>query len=98
MALAQEIAYYHHEKYNGEGYPEGLKGEDIPLSARIISAVDVYDALRTERPYKKPLPHEVTMEIMKKEMVDAFDPVILKKMGQINRQLQDIADDTVKSA
>ena len=53
LTLGKEIAYHHHEKWDGSGYPKGLKGSDIPLSARIVALADVYDALTSERPYKK---------------------------------------------
>lgn len=72
--IAEQIARCHHEKWNGNGYPEGLKGEEIPLVARIMSIVDVYDALTSERPYKKPFTHERAMAmIVGKSGID-FDP------------------------
>ena len=57
MQIAKQIAYYHHERWDGKGYPHGLSGEDIPLVARIVAVADVYDALTSKRPYKKPLSH-----------------------------------------
>ncbi|MGB9910375.1 MAG: HD-GYP domain-containing protein [Candidatus Hydrothermia bacterium] len=79
---ALEIALYHHENYDGTGYPFGLKGEDIPLPGRIIKIVDVYDALRSQRPYKKPYSHEEAINIMlrgdERTKPQHFDPVILK--------------------
>ncbi len=54
LRIAYEIALTHHEKYNGKGYPKGLMGEDIPISGRIVAIADVFDALTSERPYKKP--------------------------------------------
>jgi putative two-component system response regulator len=62
--MGAEIALNHHERWNGGGYPNGLKGEEIPLSARIMNVCDVYDALRSKRPYKLPYSHDLAMEIM----------------------------------
>ncbi|KLO21646.1 hypothetical protein X275_08545 [Marinitoga sp. 1197] len=62
--IAKNIALYHHEKYNGEGYPYGLKGDKIPICAAIVSVVDVYDALRSERPYKRAFSHEEAINII----------------------------------
>ncbi|MFQ5647591.1 MAG: HD-GYP domain-containing protein, partial [bacterium] len=97
LSLAQEIAYSHHEKFDGTGYPKGIKGEDIPLSARIVSIVDVYDALRSRRPYKKALTHEQTLKIMRNEMKGAFDPVILETMVNMKEQFCEIMDGTAES-
>ena len=59
---------HHHERLDGSGYPDGLKGGEIPLVVRILSVVDVYDALATERPYRAALPHQTCMEIMREEV------------------------------
>ena len=75
--MAREIAMYHHEKWDGNGYPEGLSGEDIPLSARIVALADVYDALSTERPYKKPWPEEKVLALIKDGAGNHFDPNIV---------------------
>jgi len=72
------IMRHHHEKWDGSGYPDGLKGENIPLGARIISVVDVYDALRTLRPYKPPLPHDQAVSILRRETDAGFwDPRVV---------------------
>ncbi|MGL5176182.1 MAG: HD domain-containing phosphohydrolase [Cetobacterium sp.] len=76
--MAENIARYHHEKWNGKGYPKGLKGEDIPLEARIVSVVDVYDALRQKRVYKEGFSHEKSIEIIKKESGESFDPELVR--------------------
>lgn len=73
IQMAYDIALYHHERWDGKGYAHGLKGEEIPLAARIVSLIDVYDALRTARPYKHAYTHEQALGTMR-EMVDAFDP------------------------
>jgi HD-GYP domain-containing protein (c-di-GMP phosphodiesterase class II) len=81
--IALEIALYHHENYDGTGYPFGLSGEAIPIPGRIIKVVDVYEALRSERPYKKPLSHEEVVKILlhgdNRTKPEHFDPVLLKK-------------------
>ena len=75
--IASDIAYYHHEKWNGTGYPKGLAGEEIPISARIVSIADVYDALRSKRVYKDSFSHEKSFDIIVSEKGKAFDPDII---------------------
>ena len=75
LNLAREIARSHHENWDGTGYPSGLKGEDIPLSGRIVTICDVYDALRSQRPYKAAYTHQETMQIMEDEKYK-FDPIL----------------------
>jgi len=75
---AKRFAGYHHEKWNGSGYPRGLSGEEIPLEGRIMAVADVYDALVSERPYKKPFSHEEAVEIIKKDSGVHFDPKIVE--------------------
>ena len=77
LALAREIAYTHHEKWNGLGYPRKLKGEEIPLSGRIMAVADVYDALICKRVYKPPFPHEKAVEIITHESGQHFDPDVV---------------------
>jgi putative two-component system response regulator len=72
------IAYSHHEKWNGTGYPEGLKGEEIPLSARIVALADVYDAIATKRVYKDAYSHEKTVDIIANEKGKHFDPDVVE--------------------
>ena len=74
LTLGKEIAYYHHEKWDGTGYPKGLKGENIPLSARLVAAADVYDALTSNRIYKKAFAHEKAREIIMSRKGKHFDP------------------------
>ena len=77
IIVAEQIALTHHEKWNGTGYPQGLKGEEIPLVGRIVGLVDVFDALTTKRPYKDPYPIEVALEIIKTERGKHFDPDVV---------------------
>ncbi len=76
LKMALDITLYHHERWDGSGYPFGLKGTEIPLSARIVAIADVYDALTTARPYKKAFSHQESLEILNKE-THKFDPELL---------------------
>lgn len=78
LSLGAQVAGTHHEKYDGNGYPGGLSGEDIPLAGRIVAVADVYDALRSERPYKKPWPKEEAIDLIKREAGRHFDPVVVE--------------------
>ncbi len=78
LALARDIALYHHERWDGKGYPKGLKGKSIPLAARVVSIVDVYDALRSKRPYKEPLSHEEAVKEIIESKGKSFDPLIVE--------------------
>ncbi len=77
VAMGIDIAHYHHEKWDGNGYPTGLTGADIPLSARIMALVDVYEALRARRPYKEPFSHEKSKAIIIEGRGRHFDPAIV---------------------
>lgn len=77
IMLAEQIALSHHEKWNGQGYPNGLSGKDIPPAARIVAVVDVFDALTSKRPYKEDFAVKVALDIMKKERGQHFDPDVL---------------------
>lgn len=81
--LAMEIAEHHHERWDGAGYPHRLKGEAIPLSARIVAAADVFDALNSERPYKKPWPLEKVMALFAEEAGHHFDPRVVEALAQV---------------
>jgi len=74
LEMANQIAHYHHERWNGNGYPEGLKGEEIPKAARITAIVDVFDALMSERPYKPPYDAERVRKIIGEEAGEHFEP------------------------
>jgi len=77
LQMAQEIALTHHEKFNGKGYPNQLKGTQIPISGRIVAIADTFDALTSKRPYKEPYPSEIAYDILKKERGEHFDPDVL---------------------
>jgi len=86
LNLGREIAYAHHEWWNGEGYPFGLKGENIPIAARIVSLADVYDALTTNRPYKPAMPHEVAVSMIVKRRGTQFEPAVVDAFMSVERQ------------
>jgi len=83
LKYAKDICHYHHERWDGTGYPAGLRGDEIPLCARIISVVDVYDALVSPRCYKGAYPHEVSLEIITEGRGTQFDPDIVDFLPEI---------------
>jgi HD-GYP domain-containing protein (c-di-GMP phosphodiesterase class II) len=94
LEIAKRIALYHHEKFNGKGYPYGLKGDQIPIEAQIVNIVDVYDALRSKRPYKKPFTHKKALEIMLngdgRTSPDEFNPKILEIFKTYEAEIENI--------
>ena len=82
LEVARNIAFWHHERFDGSGYPHGLAGEDIPLCARIVALADVYDALTSKRPYKKAYPHETAREIILEKRNRHFDPDIVDAFAE----------------
>jgi putative two-component system response regulator len=85
LQSAKLIAAYHHERWDGSGYPYGLKGSDIPLHGRIMAIIDVYDALVSERPYKKAFSHEEAVEIIQKDSGKHFDPAITDVFCEVHK-------------
>ncbi len=77
LKMGIEISRSHHEKWNGQGYPDGLEGDQIPLSARIMAIADVYDAMRSKRVYKNPIPHQITCESIVESSGINFDPELV---------------------
>ncbi|WP_374334408.1 HD-GYP domain-containing protein [Leeia sp.] len=92
LTFAREIAHYHQEKWDGSGYPEGLAGDAIPLSARLMAVADVYDALISRRVYKPPFPHEEAVRILREGRARHFDPDILDAFLQIEAEFREIAE------
>lgn len=80
---AKDIILYHHEKYDGNGYPYGLESINIPLSARIFAAVDVFDALTSKRPYKEPFSPQKSFEIINLDKEKHFDPIVVEMFSKI---------------
>lgn len=91
LSHAKEIAYGHQEKWDGSGYPQGLAGEAIPLSARIMAVADVYDALLSRRVYKKAMPHDEAVAIMRDGRGTHFDPDILDAFLELLPEFQSIS-------
>lgn len=91
LNIAKEIAYTHHEKWDGSGYPCGLKGDEIPISGRLMAVADVYDALISRRVYKEGIPHDKALEIMVQGRGSHFDPDILDAFVSIQDLFINIA-------
>lgn len=90
IKIAMNIAKYHHERYDGLGYPEGLKKEEIPLEARIMAVADVYDALRTQKPYHDALSHEKSFEVIKGGRELQFDYIMVKALKKVHHEFDKI--------
>ena len=88
IRLGINIALSHHEKWDGSGYPDSLSGEAIPISARIMAVADVFDALRSKRPYKKPFSHEESIQIIREGRGTHFDPAVADAFLKIEQNLQ----------
>ncbi len=94
LAMGREIASCHHEKWDGTGYPKGLKGDKIPLSARIVSLCDVYDALVSKRPYKEAYSHSSAVSIILEERGKNFDPDIVDLFKKIHLDFKTVHKDS----
>lgn len=92
LSMAKEIALSHQEKWDGSGYPDGLKGEAIPLSARLMAMADVFDALISRRVYKEPMPSQDAFELMIKGKGKHFDPELVDAFLEIKDQFLEIAE------
>ena len=88
IQTAHDICRWHHERYDGKGYPDGLVGDQIPISAQIVSLADVYDALTEERCYKKAFPHEKAIEMIINGACGAFNPLLLTCLTEISGRLK----------
>ena len=90
MRLASRIALTHHEHWDGNGYPLGLKGEDIPIEGRITAVADIYDALSSNRPYKDPFPREKCFQIIREKRGNHLDPQIVDAFFRRESEIIDI--------
>ena len=91
LSIAKEIAYGHQEKWDGSGYPQGIRGDDIPVSARLMALADVYDALISRRVYKEGMPHEQAVQIIEQGRGTHFDPDMVDAFLVIQQQFHEIA-------
>lgn len=87
-----EICRWHHERWDGKGYPDGLKGEEIQISAQVVSIVDVYDALTSERCYKKAFDHDTAIQMILDGQCGQFNPILLKCLKELSLQLSKMLD------
>ena len=91
LEVAKTIAHHHHEKWDGNGYPQGLAGEEIPLSARLMAVADVYDALISRRPYKAPISHQEAINYIAGGRGSQFDPEIVDALLSVQDKIDTIA-------
>jgi response regulator RpfG family c-di-GMP phosphodiesterase len=96
LNIGREIAYNHHEKWDGSGYPRGLRGPDIPLAARIVAVADVYDALTTKRFYKEAFSHAKAMQIIISLKGSHFDPEVVDAFAALEDQFNRIREEKLK--
>jgi putative two-component system response regulator len=92
LRITRDIAWCHHERWDGSGYPRGLKGEEIPLSARIVALADVYDAISSKRPYKAAMSHDVARGIILNGKGKHFDPAVVDAFLAIESQFIQVRD------
>ena len=96
LLMGKEIAYHHHEKWDGSGYPQGLKGDEIPLSARIVALADVYDALTTKRFYKEAYSHEKSKQIILNLKDSHFDPQVVEAFVKLENAFNRIREEKLE--
>lgn len=89
VQTAYEICRWHHERYDGNGYPDGLVGEEIPISAQVVSLADVYDALVSKRVYKESYTYEKTLEMILAGECGVFNPILLQCLKDIQAEIPD---------
>jgi putative two-component system response regulator len=92
LEIAKQIAYSHHERWDGSGYPDALAGEDIPLPARIMAIADVYDALISKRHYKEAMSHQDAVTIMDESRGTHIDPFVYDTFKQVGDEFIEIAE------
>jgi len=92
LHFAIQMVESHHEKWDGTGYPNGLKGKEIPLIARLMAIADVYDALINKRVYKEPFSHDESVKIIKEGSGNHFDPEVVKAFMAVENRIKEIAE------
>ena len=89
IIMASGVCRWHHERYDGRGYPDGIAGDDIPIAAQLVSLADVYDALTSERCYKKAYPHEMTVNMILRGECGQFNPVLIECLNNLEKDIPD---------
>lgn len=97
LEMAYQVARWHHDRWDGTGYPDGLAGEAIPLAARIMAVADVYDALRSRKPYKEPIPHDEAVKIITEDSGLRFDPDVVEAFLRCQDKLCAVFDKNTAS-
>jgi cyclic di-GMP phosphodiesterase len=95
MAMAKDIVYTHHERWDGTGYPQGLRGADIPIAGRVLALVDVYDAVRARSLYRRCLSHEETMQLIEQGRNTHFDPAVVDAFLQVSESFRKVSDEAL---
>jgi adenylate cyclase len=98
LAIAKDIVYTHHEKWDGTGYPQGLQGEAIPIPGRIMAIVDVYDAVHTRRLYGTPMPHAEALALISRGSGTHFDPTVVEAFLVVSEAIRELADDCERTS
>lgn len=88
VKVAHEICRWHHERFDGKGYPDGLKADEIPISAQVVSVADVYDALVSERVYKKAFSHEKALQMILDGECGQFNPILIDCLKEISEEIK----------
>ena len=91
LEIADEIAVFHHERWDGTGYPQGLKGDEIPIPGRFMAVADAYDAIISPRVYKPALPHEEAVRILREKRGTHFDPDVVDAFLEVQDEFREIA-------
>jgi len=96
LRIARDIAWCHHERWDGTGYPRSLKGEEIPIEARIVSLADVYDAVTMKRVYKNAIPHDIARGIIVEGSGTHFDPCVVEAFLKIEQKFIEIRESFIE--
>ena len=95
IKTAYEVCRWHHERYDGRGYPDGLKGDDIPISSQVVALADVYDALTSKRIYKEAFSHETSIQMILDGECGAFNPLLLECLTDLSDRIKEELNDNV---